>query len=397
MMKTAINTDSDVIDIKVLVGAMKAVKSSVMSEQKFLPILSSYCFYKGQVFGHDDIFSFTSPYGSNILDNLALPSFILGILKTVKGNNLRITRGVGNTLRMEALRFKLDVPFLDRSSFIFIPPTISQTSKRNRFKSFSLTLNEDFIKGLSMCLKNVIFDVVVPNTQGVSLRFGQGSVSRMYSTDNITVSRYMLKERSDGVKLEEGKGNILLPKLFCTELVSYCSSKKDTDIGVLYFFNNQIWVKFSSGVSLHTKIQTETSDIDFEGEVFSPYKKSSDIEYYKSVRKLELALDRALLVLGSIDKNTRKDVRLFIDKKGSLVITTDLDSKNRVLGNINLGTFLERIPLSSTKFGIDCIIDAQVLKRACQFLTEFGFWEEKGFLVFRGGSTFVHIINSLQK
>lgn len=82
-------------------------------------------------------------------------------------------------------------------------------------KPYQVELTDSMLRGIERCLLSVGKDPKRPAHMGVTLDFNDDGCAVLYSTDNVTISRF---QTEDEVKLP-GDAPVILPKFFCEQLV----------------------------------------------------------------------------------------------------------------------------------------------------------------------------------
>lgn len=373
-------TEYGEIDLKSLVKALALVKPSVVDGQNFLPILSHYCFKDGFVFGYDDVLSIAASYGSSYLDGLSIPTTVVDAFKASSSAMLKVDQSSDDgilELKLGRARIKF-APILEEG-FLFIPPPVV-VPKIKASILVQIPLSEKLMSGINLCLSNLTAESYITNQKGI-LVIVKGSTVCLYSTDNITVSKYVVKYKT---RVAED-AMFLIPRKSCIALAQVIGS--DASGAILHMYKKALWCTPGDNLSVYSKLIPLEGVHDPEATVFSKYEVlDKDFLGRSFVRKLSSVLDRAIALLKG-SKQFAQDVRIQHKEDKIVVSLTD-----NVEGAMFSGKFSESIKVSSAVGTFDFKFNAPVLKRACELCSDVAM-SGTGVFVFTA-EDFKHIVSS---
>lgn len=233
--------------------------------------------------------------------NLCLPGdLFIKALNSLTSDTVKVQVSEGEqSVVLTSGRAKLKLPALPVSDFHFTAPSLH--------KSDSVPLSADLLLGLSRCLLNVGNDPTHPEQMGVTLDRMEDGTGVLYSTDNFTLSRYVTTELEQPAGMEWGA--IILPTLFCQQLVNLNKAFPDQDVA-LFVLPGMLLAKIGESATVSTKTLVTHEPLEF----------AAKLEKHGKVKRLksrvvpiptawEGAFERAMLVLSTdLEKVTKVDI-----------------------------------------------------------------------------------------
>lgn len=225
-------------------------------------------------------------------------------LNSISADSVDIEVSEGN-VTIVAGRSKLKLPYLPLDSFPLKMP-------KARDKKGTFPVKASILKGIEKCLSGVGTDPTHPSQMGITLEpTKEGAV--LYSTDNITISRYV----TDQDVTLPGDCPIILPTFFCTQLLSLAKAFPDESVDV-EIHPGTLVARIGDQALLLTRGLIDDQPVDFE-RIIPRYLEGNDVQEISAQIPdgFDSALSRALLVLeDNPDKATkmhvkRKQLRLF--------------------------------------------------------------------------------------
>lgn len=273
--------DIDFINREELLKILNLIRSS-LSTQDFIPILLNFCFTKDIVYAFDGVQCAGIGYKSR--NTFSISGELL--IKLLQSYNIkRVSIDISDSVIIMFIgKSKLKLSCLSEREFKFDTPKLSRQSL------FRVT--KDFITGISKCLLSVSDDQRIENQNGIILDLS-GRTQYLYSTNETCISRYQLKRF-----ISKTRTKIILPKLFCEQLISLFKEYKD---GEFYLGTDFIHVKWKNAF-LYSKIKTKIDFLDFNSVIKSSLKDTNYImqEVPKSMISV---LERSIMFSGAeIDK-----------------------------------------------------------------------------------------------
>lgn len=283
-----------------LLSLMTLVRPA-LATQSFIPAWTHIRFADGFATTFNDTVSISVKVPMDGLAPVCLPGELF--IKALSSFNSEtvLLQDNDTTMVLVAGRSKMKVPVMGIEDFKM--PMLKGTA-------VNLELTDDILAGVKACLFSVGTDPTHPSQMGVTLD-AAGGVAVLYSTDNITLSRYATKSK---IKLP-ADAPVIFPTFFCEQLLTMAKAFPD-DTLTLEVYPGALRVLFGKKATLLTKTLVDTEPLDFH-EVFNKY---LDVG---SARKLlcqlpasfDAAFNRALLVLAN---ETDKAARVTVMKGGSV-------------------------------------------------------------------------------
>lgn len=284
--------------------------------QSYIPSLTHIAFDGAMAMAYNDINAIAVRTPLDI--ECCLPADLLTKgLNSISADAVDIEMAEGH-VTIVAGRSKLKVPFLPLDSFPLKVP-------RSRDKKASFQVKSEILKGIDKCLSGVGTDPTHPSQMGITLEpTKDGAV--LYSTDNITISRYV----TDQPITLPNDSPIILPTFFCTQLLSLAKAFPDEEVEV-EIHAGALVARMGDQAILLTRGLVDDEPVDFE-RIIARYLEGNSVQDISAQIPdgFDPALARALLVLEDVpDKATklhvkRKQLRLFsASERGEAADTLD--------------------------------------------------------------------------
>lgn len=219
------------VEARELKTAMKMVAPALISLD-FAPILGHYCFDKstGLVYAFND--SLALAVETDLADVLdcGVPNLLFKTLTDSDENvSIEVKESVLNLRFSGRGKAHVKIPTLSKEVFLFDPPTDSELKS----PILDFELDKGFVGKLTKLLKLTGEDVLDAFQTGVTLIVRDGEAS-VYSTDARTLSLSNLS-----MDVDVSYAAVVLPKMFCEQLVSWYDSGASL---VLKVFDSFVWV-----------------------------------------------------------------------------------------------------------------------------------------------------------
>jgi len=208
---------------------LQALKPALATDN-FIETTVCYCFNKNRVYAYDGVMVIQYPFKTGIEGGVEGDS-LYKIVNSLSVKEVEIS-GDSDIFQIKAGRSQFKTGLLPKSKFILesdsFPPD-------KRTLSFSLT--GSFFKGLEKCLVSINDGTPQNLSQGTTgitfIREKEGKYT-MYSTDNVSISKYHFKA-PDKVFKKAKRHSFTLSKKFCFQILSM---KKDLEKGKLVLSKN---------------------------------------------------------------------------------------------------------------------------------------------------------------
>ncbi len=236
---------------------LKTIKGGI-PQTALLPILGHFCSDKKGIFTFNDIIAVGRVWEEADKGvQASIPSALLQLLGGVpSGTMLHIEAKQRGGVAIKSKRMLLDLAGHLPDDYLFNIDTAEKAHVPNRGVPM-----DTILEGLAVCTKCMALNPAVAYQMGVILELDHKQL-RMYSTDNVTITRYKAKTQC------KIKGKVLLPFRFCEEAVELGSQFES---GVLYVHDSYVCAWFDEEVFLFAKLLMAENLPDME-EVIKKYK-----------------------------------------------------------------------------------------------------------------------------
>lgn len=272
-----------------LLGALKVCRPALASND-LIPVLSHFCFDGGVVFAYNDITCISAELADCDLE-CAVPGEILyKVLDSFSSKEVTLELGKKElVVRDKGKRSKVTLPFITRHSYLYSGPDDSDIREE-------YDVNEHFIEPLDYCLGSVPDNPLLPYQMGITLT----NTGSMYASDGNTISY--------GDMPFEISESVLLPTMFCKQLISYFSEGTILGLGKGFAL-----ARFENGTEVFTKLPFDAQPERFQRVIEKHIPSGDEIPYVEIPKTLEPCLERCMAILGG---DLEKIIQINITEKG---------------------------------------------------------------------------------
>lgn len=323
-----------------------------LSTQDFIPILNHFCFDGEYLTTFNDIQSIRVKCPTDFVGGLPGQTLIK-ILGSYSSEFIELKYTSEKEVTVKSGRSNIRMPLLSESQFLFKPQPLDNIPK--------IKLDWTFYSGLSKCLISVGSDPTHPEQTGVTMQISNKTL-KLFSTDNQTIS----KCETTCQVTEDCPSQIVLPAPFCTSLIAFVKTQKNSDI-FLYLGEGFVVAEIDKDVTLFSKIVLAEDYIPFE-EKMAGHKAKDGIKPQEIPEEFIAALERSLILLSkSIDKKTT----VTVEKNSMLMLTETPEGESSDVVEFDN-------PVSTKKFSFK--MDPSLIKRAIPLTSEIMFLTRTVFL-----------------
>lgn len=306
-----------------------------LSAQDIVPILSHFCFTEEEVIAFNGTQAIIVDHETAL--DCGLPGeLLIKLLSSYSAGKIVVSQK-GDDINIKAGKSNAKLASLPDRDFIFEFPDLEEAQE------FSMT--EDFITGITKTLISVSKNSFQRSQFGVTLDSTKKG-AYLYSTDNLSISRYTLEE-----SLGKKPVKVLLPAVFCQLLVDLSKTVGDSEPD-LYIGDDFIYAAFD-GVYLYSKLLIDVEFLDFEAVIKGNWNEEDDFQGIPE--ELITAIERTALLTS---KETDQIVHLNLE-----------DEILKISGNSGYGEVKEDIAFEDAP-EISCRMDANLLLAALQSVDE---------------------------
>ena len=333
------------INRKKLLRALQILKPALATED-FILIAKCFCFREKYVFAFNNVLAILWPFKSEIVGGIPGEVF-LRMVSSMTSKEVEIEQDE-DSINFVSAGTKFESPIFPKQKFLIDDFKVVEAKG-------SIPVDKDFFDGLESCLISVGTNVMQPQHQGISVVIANKKVS-LYSTDNVTLSRYSYPTKKSKTKME-----VILPIDFCKQLLAMQSHLEDS---VIDFHSDYVGVrtqKIFAGKRYVIFSKRYVGELSLFENVMEDYYKKENEEagaFFLIEKSFEDCLERSLMVLGS---DPDKKTTLVLTKKGVKFLT-----KSRISGTVLSDKYSTKINAALPKDGRTLIIDPGFALRGCK-------------------------------
>lgn len=334
-----------------------------LSTQDFLPILSCVCFDGDNIYAYNDWLAISFPNTLDIPFEGAIPGDRLAkVLNSFNTEEVscKVTK---DSVKISSGKSNIKLPFMPEDDLVW-----EGVPKKGHTE---VAIGEELIEGLNRCLISISNDAMHPEHQGVQLSCDD-EVLLMHSTDNTTLSQFMLEDDFDDFD------PVVLPEMFCKQLISIFYEMKAP---VMHINKDGVWVKDKNGVIIASKLLHTGAGTNFS-EIIEKYTDGFKGTFF-DIAKTDLiqSIDRALIINGdNADKITSAELN-----KGTLTLETKTE-KGHAVDEI----VMPKVRKAVAKDKVSIHFSTDLVSRACRSMTSIAFKEDV--ILFKAGTDFIHLV-----
>lgn len=261
-----------------------------LSGNDLVPVLSHFWFLDDLLIAHDGKIAIQTKLKSGFSG--AIPNTLASLLKASRAKDVEFIPEKNNELVVKAASSKLKLPFLDaESTKIFTMP------KPDPKKALPVEMPA-FVAALESCMRSLKEDTSMPDSMGITLISG-GTNLDMYATNDATIS-YAAVKLTKSIPNER----VVISGDFCRQLVSL--AKLD---GPKHLEINEDYALFQSGDTiLFGGFIDVRQPLDFDSVIEKSFPKTAQKKVVSIPSKLELILDRAIIITESKTERPKTDI-----------------------------------------------------------------------------------------
>ena len=341
-----------------LLFALNAAKTSLVGVD-FIPILSHFCFAGDTVYAYDDVSAVIVSLETGI-HGAVKGSTLLGILQTC-GEEVELVQKA-LTLTIKTDTGETDLPMLSEKEFLFKFPEDAS--------DWEIALDDTLKEAFSRCIVTVGRDPRRPEFIGVTFMHGKGQGALLYSTDNISLSRYTVGEpKNINVR-------VVIPRPAVQQALDL--SKLTTEPPLLGMSDTNVIFSFNTTPPIFVIARLmEFKGTDFEAVI---NQHSDGYVGFEVPADLERVIERSCVVLS---KAAEKNTLLAVNDK-TLSINTETE----------LGRAGTNLAISAKVPKAQVVVNAEILRRVLSLTKEMGVTDRS---ICLRSESFVHVISGIKK
>lgn len=353
------------MDNKELLNVLNTIKPCLSSDG-MIPITTHFCFDEDSVFSFNGVTTSCLYYESDLCCGIP-GNLLLSFLNSYSSNkNISIEQNK-NDILIKAGSSKTKLTALPSADFCTV-----FDDKSTEITRFSLC--SDFITGIDKCLLSVDDSFEDVYSQGISIIADEKGIA-LYSKGIAYFSKYEVS-----VSLEIEPFKVVLPKLFCVEMVKWF---KKFGIGMLIISKNSVCVKWDDGF-LHSTL------CDIPGK-FCDFEKVVEIYVNKDHKLITIPKEFGDVVKRSLLLSKKENLKeIHISLKNSLL---EFKTVN------DFGQVQDVCDFPNDNVSLEFKMDTVLLKKAISLVKKIGFSKSgsgDGVVFVGKDEQYLHILLSLR-
>lgn len=271
-----------------------------LSGNNLVPILSHFWFRDDTLLAYNDQIAISTKMATDFQG--AIPDTLISLLSVSKAKDVEFLTGKADgkalpegQLLVKAASSRLKLPFLDvEATSIFEMPEADSKA------ALPVDMSE-FLEAIDSCTRSLKEDTSMPDSLGITLSYKSKGIN-LYATNDATISyaRVATKRELDDFR-------VVISGAFCRQMLSL---SKGT--GTKHFeINEEGYSLFQCGDNkLFGRLVDVQRPLDFDGVISSQFPKAAQKGLVPVPSKLELILDRAIIITESKADRPRTEITL---------------------------------------------------------------------------------------
>lgn len=261
-----------------------------LSDNNLVPVLSHFWFT-----GHNTLMAYNDQIAISVrLDcdfSGAVPKTLTSLLNASRAKEVEFVASK-EALEVKAASSKFKLPYLSAKAFdIFKMPDPSDGALPVDIK--------EFIEAIDSCMKSLKEDTSMPDSLGITLVYNNKGID-LYATNDATISHARIKTKAD---LKKGF-RVVISGNFCRQMLSLAKLSGDKHLEVHDDFS-----LFVCGDNLlFGRLVDVARPLDFDSVIQQSFPKEAAADLVTIPSKLELILDRAVIITESKQERPKTDI-----------------------------------------------------------------------------------------
>lgn len=325
-----------------------------LSDNTLVPVLNHFWFRGDRLLAYNDQIALSTPCkidfkgavpGSTLISLLSASrakdvEFLVG--KDANGNKLP-----EGQLLIKAASSRLKLPYLEEeATTLFDMPQPSQKDALNASM-------KDFLFGVETCLRSVQENTAIPDSLGITV-LPRNKQLDLYATNDSTISHVCIELKAVPIL----KDRVVLSGAFCRQMVALAALSDKNQLEI-----HDDYSLFKSGDNLlFGRLVNVPKPLDFSASIESHYPVGSEDSLVAIPSKLQLVLERAIIITDSKTERSRT----------SIVIK---DGKASFYSKSEKGEVRDSVLLEASHPDVEITIEPKLLKSGYGFFERMLFTE----------------------
>lgn len=263
-----------------------------LSGNNLVPVLSHFWFTEsGNLMAYNDQIAISTKLESDFVG--AVPSMLTSLLTASRAKDVEINITDKGNLEVKAASSRFKLPFIEAKAFeIFTMPKPSKDALPVDAK--------EFLAAIESCMLSLKEDTSMPDSLGITVVYKNKGFD-LYATNDATISYARVKASA-----ELKNFRVVLPGSFCRQMLSLAKLEGNKHIEV-----HDDYALFESGDSLlFGRLVDVARPLDFAGVIQQSFPKEAAAGLVLVPSKLELILDRAVIITESKQERPKTEIKI---------------------------------------------------------------------------------------
>lgn len=263
-----------------------------LSNTNLVPVLQHFWFSGEYLACYNDQIAILTPLRSNFRG--AVPATLISLLSVSRAKDVEFQDVKSGILTVKAASSKFKLPYLDeKATEIFTMPEADEK------KALPVDVKA-FIEAVSSCMRSLKEDTSIPDSMGVTLAYNKKGID-LFATNDATISTSRVN-----TKREMDDFRVVISGDFCRQMLSL--AKLDGAKHLEIHDNYSLFVCGDN--TLFGKLVDVQRPLDFDQVIDDSFSREIEAQLIEIPSKLELILDRAIVITDSKQDRPKTDVTI---------------------------------------------------------------------------------------
>lgn len=262
-----------------------------LSTNNLVPILQHFWFKENELICYNDQIAIQTTLKSGFAG--AVPATLTSLLSVSRAKEVEFIDSSNGTLTVKAASSRFKLPFLDeKATEIFTMPLPTKDA-------LPVDMNS-FLSAIESCTRSLKEDTSMPDSLGITIVYNDKGFD-LYATNDATISYARVKTKQE---LKEFR--VVISGEFCRQMLNL--AKLD---GTKHLEIHDTYSLFKCGENvLFGRLVDVQRPLDFDAVIDSSFPASAEKQLVSIPSKLELILDRAIVITDSKQDRPKTDITI---------------------------------------------------------------------------------------
>ena len=268
-----------------------------LSDNNLIPILSHFWFRGGDLLAYNDKIAISTKL--DIEFDGAIPGdTFYALLSASRAKEISIVPTDDNSITIKAASSRFKMPFLPvKQTEIFEMPAA------NAKKALPVNISA-FLDAIESCMRSLKEDTSMPDSLGITIQMDNSGI-KFYATNDATISFAHVKVVE---QLKESR--VVLSGDFCRQMLSLSKTDKK---GHIEIYDDYSLFKCGDSI-LFGRLVSVPRPLDFDSVIESTFPASAKKQLISIPTKLEMILERAIIITESKTERPKTSIVIKDDK-----------------------------------------------------------------------------------